>query len=150
MKSYGYKKSLGNIHHHIVMLCLPKSFYWLLRYFPIRKSVNILICQDTLSQSGEIDFLTSAWPDSRKGRGAGDPALFPPEIIVSVKALACQLPIRVFWIFDNGSSRRGQSSADYRKSWYLNAIQIWETAELEKITTGHKQLEMTTKNRIMK
>ena len=27
-----------------------------------------------------------------KGHGAGEPGLFPPEIIVSVKALACQLP----------------------------------------------------------
>jgi len=26
------------------------------------------------------------------GQGAGDPALFPPEIVVNVKALACELP----------------------------------------------------------
>ena len=36
--------------------------------------------------------MTNAWPDFRKGHGGEDPALFPPEIIVAVKALACQLP----------------------------------------------------------
>lgn len=36
--------------------------------------------------------MTNDWLASRKCHGAGGPALFPPEIIVSLKALACQLP----------------------------------------------------------
>jgi hypothetical protein len=36
--------------------------------------------------------LTNDWLVYRKSRGGADPALFPPEIIVAVKALACQLP----------------------------------------------------------
>ena len=74
------------------MLCGPKSSSYQLRVSPIKKSANDSICQDKLCRNGENVSLTSAWPDSRKGHGAGDPALFPPEIIVSVKALACQLP----------------------------------------------------------
>jgi len=31
---------------------------------------------------------------------------------------------RVFWITDNGSSHRGQSSIDRLKSWYPNAVQV--------------------------
>ena len=31
---------------------------------------------------------------------------------------------RVFWITDNGSSHRGQSSVDRLKSWYPNAVQV--------------------------
>ena len=92
MKSYDYMKLLENIRPHIVMLCGPKSSSWRLRGSPISKSVNDSICQDKLCRNGENVSLTSAWLDFRKSRGAGDPALFPPEIIVSVKALACQLP----------------------------------------------------------
>lgn len=36
--------------------------------------------------------MTNDWPVSRKDRAREGPALFPPEIIVAVKALACQLP----------------------------------------------------------
>jgi hypothetical protein len=31
---------------------------------------------------------------------------------------------RVFWVTDNGSSHRGQTSIDRLKSWYPNAIQV--------------------------
>ena len=31
---------------------------------------------------------------------------------------------RVFWVTDNGSSHRGQTSIDRLKNWYPNAIQI--------------------------
>jgi len=36
--------------------------------------------------------LKNAWPVFKNGQGAGDPAFFPPEIVVEIKALACQLP----------------------------------------------------------
>ena len=60
--------------------------------FQIRRSANGLIYPDRLSPNGENASLTNAWRVSKKSHGAGDPALFPPEIIVAVKALACQLP----------------------------------------------------------
>lgn len=36
--------------------------------------------------------MRNAWADCRNGPGAGDPAFFPPEVVVEIKALACQLP----------------------------------------------------------
>lgn len=54
--------------------------------------MNALTYQDKLPQNGEKDSLINAWLDYRKCQDAGDPAFFPPEIIVAVKALACQLP----------------------------------------------------------
>jgi len=92
MKSHDYRKSLENIRHRIVMLYGPRSSSCQLRGSPTKKSGKDSICQDKLCRNGESVSLTSAWPDSRKSHGAGDPAFFPPEIIVSVKALACQLP----------------------------------------------------------
>jgi hypothetical protein len=35
--------------------------------------------------------LSSAWPVCKNGHGVGAAALFPPEIVVEIKALACQL-----------------------------------------------------------
>jgi hypothetical protein len=92
MKKYNYKLSPGNIRRNIVMSCGPRSSSLPLKGFPTRKSANGLICPDRLSPNGESASLTNAWPDSRNGHGGADPALFPPEIIVAVKALACQLP----------------------------------------------------------
>lgn len=56
------------------------------------RSVNVLIYPGRLSPNGVNASLTSAWLACRKCHGAGDPALFPPEIVISIKALACQLP----------------------------------------------------------
>ena len=92
MKRNDYRLSHENIHHSIVMSCGPRSSSLPLKGFQIRKSVNSLICLGRLSPNGENASLTNAWPVSRKGHGGADPALFPPEIIVAVKALACQLP----------------------------------------------------------
>jgi len=92
MKRNGYRKLPESIRHRTVMLCGPKLSSWRLGASPIKKSVNVLICQDKLSPNGENVSLTNAWLVSRKGHGGGDPALFSPEIIVAIKALACQLP----------------------------------------------------------
>jgi hypothetical protein len=36
--------------------------------------------------------LNNGWPGSRSGLGADAPPFFPPEIVMEIKALACQLP----------------------------------------------------------
>jgi hypothetical protein len=92
MKKYDYRLSHENIRHNTVMSSGPRSSSLPLNGFQTRKSVNALICHDRSSPNGESASLTTAWPGSRKGHGGGDPAPFPPEIIVAVKALACQLP----------------------------------------------------------
>jgi len=44
------------------------------------------------SVSGERDFLTNGWRDSRTKTARGAPGFFPPEVVMEVKALACELP----------------------------------------------------------
>ena len=92
MKNSNYKILHENIRHHIVMLCELKSFSLPAKVFQINRSASGLICLGRLSQNGANASLTNVWLASKKNHGAGDRALFPPEIIVSVKALACQLP----------------------------------------------------------
>ena len=53
---------------------------------------NSCKCHDKLSVSGESDFSNNAWPVYKICHGAGDRAVFPPRVVMEVKALACQLP----------------------------------------------------------
>jgi hypothetical protein len=92
MRKKNYKIPRTNIRHRIAMLCEPRLSSLPLRALTTDKLVNGLIYRGRSSQNGVNVSLSSAWLVSRKSRGAGGPALFPPEIIVSVKALACQLP----------------------------------------------------------
>jgi hypothetical protein len=46
------------------------------------------------SQSGENASSLKAWKVSRTDRGAEDRAVFPPQEIVEIKALACELPCK--------------------------------------------------------
>lgn len=92
MKRNNYKRSHENIRHHIVMSCEPRLSSLLLMAFQTSKSGKNLICLDRLYPNGVSVSLTNAWLVFSKSHGAGGPALFPPEIIVAVKALACQLP----------------------------------------------------------
>ena len=83
---------LENIRHRIVKLCVPRLSSLQPKVFQTRKSANVSICQGRSSQSGEKGSLINVWPVSKKDRAGEGPALFPPEVIVAVKALACQLP----------------------------------------------------------
>jgi len=49
-------------------------------------------CRGRSSQSGESDSSTNASQAFRNGPGAAVPALFPPQVVVEVEALVCQLP----------------------------------------------------------
>src|SRR6266568_9393522 len=44
------------------------------------------------SPSGASGSSTSAWPGLAICRGEGGPRPFPPEVVIAVKALACELP----------------------------------------------------------
>jgi len=92
MKKETYRLSHESIRHSIVMSCGPRSSSYRLRGTPIKKSGSGLICLDRSSPNGESVSLTNDWPVSRKDRAREGLALFPPDIIVAVKALACQLP----------------------------------------------------------
>lgn len=92
MKENNYWPSHENIRHHIVKSCEPKSSSLPLRDSQTSKSVNNLIYLDRSSPNGVSASLRNAWLASKSSHGEGDPPFFPPEIIVAVKALACQLP----------------------------------------------------------
>jgi hypothetical protein len=92
MKKYDYRLSHENIRHNIVMSYVPRSSSSQQRGFRTRKSGKNSIYHDKSSQSGGSASLSNAWPDFRNGHGGADPALFPPEIMIAIKALACQLP----------------------------------------------------------
>ena len=82
----------ASIRHRIAMSCAPRLSSSPLRGSPTKRSARNSICRDKSSPSGENDSSNSVWPDLKNGHGAGDRALFPPEIVVEIKALACQLP----------------------------------------------------------
>jgi len=45
-----------------------------------------------VSGNGDGAFWSSAWPAWRTGHDARDRALFPPQVEIEIKALACSLP----------------------------------------------------------
>lgn len=92
MKKRSYNLSHVNIRHHIVMSCAPKLSSSQLKVFQIRISPSASICPGRSFPSGANDSLSNAWLGFRKSHAGGGPALFPPEAVIAIKALACQLP----------------------------------------------------------
>lgn len=87
-----WKRLLENIRHRIAISCAPKLSSSQPMDYPTSRSVSDSICPVRSSQNGGNASLNSAWPVSMNGHGTGARALFPPEIVVEIKALACQLP----------------------------------------------------------
>ena len=81
-----------NIHHRIVMLFGRKSSFWLPRILRTNRSQSVLICRARSSPSGANASSKNGWLVSRNDQGAGARPFSPPEIVVEIKALACQLP----------------------------------------------------------
>ena len=71
---------------------MPKQFCLLPMALKINKSANGSICHGKSSASGENASLKSAWVVSKIVQGAAGRAVFPPKVVIEVKALACQLP----------------------------------------------------------
>ena len=72
-----------------------RSFFWLPRALTTNTSLKSSIFRGGSSQSGGNASTRKAWMAFRTDRGVGDRALFPPQSIVEIKALACELPIRL-------------------------------------------------------
>ena len=83
---------LDDIRRRIAKSCAPRSSSLPQRASPTRRSESASTCQGKSSPSGENASLRNVWPGFRNGQGAADPALFPPEIVMEIKALACELP----------------------------------------------------------
>ncbi len=60
-----------------------------------RSSVSAWGCRDRLSASGENASTRTAWKDFPISLVADDRLVFPPHVVVQVKALACEIPARL-------------------------------------------------------
>ena len=92
MKKVFCKKWHKNIRYRILKCSVPKQFCLLPMDSKTNKSVRNSICQEKSSASGVNGFLKNASTASKIVQGAGDRAVFPPKVVMEVKALACQLP----------------------------------------------------------
>lgn len=92
MKKENYSFFHENIRHRIEMSSEPRSSSLRRKVYQTKKLEKGSTSRGRLSPNGENVSSTNAWPALRNGHAGEDPALFPPEIIVAVKALACQLP----------------------------------------------------------
>ena len=92
MKKRPYNKWHKNIRHRILRSFVRKPFCSPLTVGKINKSVNDSKHHDKSLVSGENVSLSNAWPVSKIVQDAGDRVVFPPKVIMEVKALACQLP----------------------------------------------------------
>ena len=82
----------GHIRHHIEMLSAPRSFFWQHRGSPMTLSPPGWTRHDRLSASGENVFSSDGSKVCESFRGKGVQPNFPPQVMVEVKALACELP----------------------------------------------------------
>src|SRR5208283_4077640 len=88
-------KDPGNTQPLIARWFAPKSFSWQLPAWKTSRSRSSLTCRARSSRSGGNGSITNGWMAWMTNQGAGDRAPFPPESIVEIKALACELPIRL-------------------------------------------------------
>ena len=92
MRKRLYNKSHEDIRHRILKSFVPRLFCSLPKAWKINKSVNVSKCHDRSLVNGENVSLKSGWPVSKIVQDAGDRVVFPPKVVMEVKALACQLP----------------------------------------------------------
>ena len=92
MRKKFYNNWRKNIRHRILKRPVPKQFCLLPMALKTNKSKNNSICHGKLSASGENGSLNSGWTVSKIAQGAGGRAVFPPKVVMEVKALACQMP----------------------------------------------------------
>jgi hypothetical protein len=92
MKKRLYSRWHKNIRHRILKWSVPKPFCSPLKTGKIKKSGNDSKRHGKSLVNGENVFLKNAWPAYKIVQDAGDRVVFPPKVIMEVKALACQLP----------------------------------------------------------
>jgi hypothetical protein len=94
MKKNYLKRSQKNIRHHIEMSFGQKLCCWQQRDFQMMLLHRDWIPHGKLSANGENGFSTNALTVCRSNLAKGTQPLFPPQVVVEVKALACELPYR--------------------------------------------------------
>jgi hypothetical protein len=76
------------------MLFEQKLSYLPTKDLKIRRSGNDLNCPDKLLASGGKDFILKDWQDYKTALAEVDPTFFPSDVVVEIKAIACELPAR--------------------------------------------------------
>lgn len=92
MKRIAFKPWRQNIRRLIIKSSAPRSCSLPLKAWRTRRLESALIFPAKLSASGEnasFIIVSEVW---RTSPGRAVPGVFPPEIVVEIKALACQLP----------------------------------------------------------
>ena len=84
-----------DIHHRIAKSFEPRSCSWPLKAWRARPSPAGLICLSRSSPSGVSASTSNAWPDLRSAPARAAARFSPPELVVVVKAIACELPARL-------------------------------------------------------
>jgi hypothetical protein len=98
-------KEQRNIHHHILRLFAPRSFSSLRKGCKTSKSPNAFPCPSRSSVVGENVSFTNDYRVWTNGQGEGDLVFFPPQVVLEVKALACELPRQLGLPFSRLSCR---------------------------------------------
>ena len=86
------EQRLGAIHHRISMWSGPRWYYTPLKDWRTRISRLDWIPQPRSCLSGANVSSNTVWMGSRKLREEAGRLAFPPEVVVEVKSLACELP----------------------------------------------------------
>lgn len=87
-----WKREPANIRHRISRSCGPRLSSLPPKGLKTNRSASSCLCRVRSYPDGESASSKNASLASTSGRGAGDRASFPPQVVVAVKALACELP----------------------------------------------------------
>ncbi len=87
-----WKRSPVNIRHRIFRSSGPRRFSWRRKDSATTKSPNGFPFLGKLSASGASDFSRNAWRVWRTFLVPGARPFFPPDLVMQVKAMACELP----------------------------------------------------------
>ena len=91
-KGLSWRPKPGNIRHRIIPFSGPRSFSWPLKVAPMTKLPPAFRSRARSLASGANDSLRNARLVWTTNPEPGGRPFFPPEVVVQVKALACELP----------------------------------------------------------
>src|SRR6476620_5861217 len=87
-----WKDGHADIRHRIQTSCGPRSCSMRLTGWATTRSPHAWTPRDRWYPSGANASTSSVCPDLPISPGEDDPPVFPPDVVVAVKALACELP----------------------------------------------------------
>ena len=94
---------------------------------PTMKSALHFRRDETWSASGANASSTNDWPAWRSDHGPADPGVFPPEVVVQIKALACELSVTLgLPLFTPEHCRhRTRSTAQWHRRHHQQQQEVW-------------------------